>query len=132
MSRKKPAIGLTPTHRKRRSVDFEDIQREWGSYLLYRDDLPERLYEELEQHGKAALKRTDRGRGVVMLSSGTDPYQDRRTAQISRSTIHELISHYIPVRVLTRSPIVIRYESANGWPNMFAECPDCGAVVHPK
>lgn len=28
--------------------------------------------------------------------------------------------------------LLIRYESANGWPTMFAECPDCEAVVHPR
>lgn len=86
----------------------ENLQKEWGSYLLYRDDLPERLHQELEQHGKDSLNRTERGRGVVMLSSGTDPYQDRRAAQISRATIQELVSYEIPVRVLTRSTIVVQ------------------------
>jgi DNA repair photolyase len=43
-----------------------------------------------------------------MLSSGTDPYQDRRASQITRATIHELISNDIPVRVLTRSPVVVQ------------------------
>lgn len=86
----------------------DELQEEWGSYLLYRDDLPERLYEEIQQTAPEELRDTERGRGVVMLSSGTDPYQDRRAGQITRSTIHELISRDIPVRVLTRSSIVVK------------------------
>lgn len=89
-------------------ADVEDPQADWGSYLLYRDDLPERLGNILEERDPCDRKQTDRGRGVVMLSSGTDCYQDRRTAQITRGAIAELISHDIPVRILTRSPAVVR------------------------
>lgn len=89
-------------------VGVDDAQEEWGSYLLYRDDLPARLHYQLEAGEFDNLEGTDRGRGVVMLSSGTDPYQDRRAGQISRATIHELISHGIPVRILTRSSIVAK------------------------
>jgi len=84
----------------------DDGQQEWGSYLLYRDDLPERLGRKLDR--KQKWKQTDRGRGVVMLSSGTDCYQDRRTAQITRGCVVELIDHGFPVRILTRSPAVVR------------------------
>lgn len=84
----------------------EDGQQEWGSYLLYRDDLPERLRQKLDR--KQKWKQTDRGRGVVMLSSGTDCYQDRRTAQITRGCVIELIGNGFPVRILTRSPAVSR------------------------
>jgi DNA repair photolyase len=45
---------------------------------------------------------------VVMLSSGTDCYQDRRTAQITRGCVVELVGHGFPVRILTRSPAVVR------------------------
>jgi len=86
----------------------DELQEEWGHYLLYRDDLPERLHEELQQTTREKLRDTERGRGIVMLSSGTDPYQDRRAGQITRGAIHELISHEIPVRVLTRSSIVVK------------------------
>lgn len=89
-------------------ADVDDPQRDWGSYLLYRDDLPERLHRALEDRDPSERKQTDRGRGVVMLSSGTDCYQDRRAAQITRGCIHELVAHEIPVRVLTRSPAVVR------------------------
>lgn len=27
--------------------------------------------------------------------------------------------------------LLIEYESAGGWPKMFAECPRCADVVHP-
>ena len=86
----------------------EDPQSDWGSYLLYRDDLPERLGNILDERDPSDRKQTDRGRGVVMLSSGTDCYQDRRTAQITRGAVAELIDHDIPVRILTRSPAVVR------------------------
>ncbi|WP_336000927.1 SPL family radical SAM protein [Halorientalis halophila] len=89
-------------------ADVDDAQRDWGSYLLYRDDLPERLHRILEDRNPEERKQTDRGRGVVMLSSGTDCYQDRRAAQITRGCVYELIEHEIPVRILTRSPAVVR------------------------
>ena len=106
-------VPTTPGYESRAEMlseqaNVDALQREWGSYLLYRDDLPERLHGELQGVGKDDLTRTDRGRGVVMLSSGTDPYQDRRAGQIARATIHELISQDIPVRVLTRSSIVVK------------------------
>ncbi|SHG77663.1 SPL family radical SAM protein [Halobaculum gomorrense] len=86
----------------------EDGQQEWGSYLLYRDDLPERLNEGLQDNPWEDWDKTDRGRGVVMLSSGTDCYQDKRAAQITRSCVHELVSNDVPVRILTRSPNLLR------------------------
>lgn len=86
----------------------KDAQREWGGYLLYRDDLPERLHRILEERNPRDRKHTKRGRGVVMLSSGTDCYQDRRAAQITRGCVQELFAHEIPVRILTRSSAVVR------------------------
>lgn len=87
-------------------VGVKNSQQEWGNYLLYRDDLPERLRTELES--KDDWKHTKGGRGVVMLSSGTDCYQDRRAAQITRGCVAELVKHSRPVRILTRSPAVVR------------------------
>lgn len=89
-------------------ADVDDPQRDWGSYLLYRDDLPERLRDELDKRDLDDWQRTDRGRGIVMLSSGTDCYQDRRAAQITRACVRELVERDIPVRILTRSPAVLR------------------------
>lgn len=97
-------------------VGVEDGQREWGSYLLYRDDLPERLGRKLDR--KQTWNNEDGGRGVVMISSGTDCYQDRRAAQITRGCVIELVRHGRPVRILTRSPAVVRdidvFEAADG------------------
>ena len=94
----------------------EDGQKEWGSYLLYRDDLPERLGRKLDR--KRTWEETDDGRGVVMISSGTDCYQDRRAAQITRGCVIELVNHGRPVRILTRSPAVVRdidvFQAADG------------------
>lgn len=94
----------------------EDSQKEWGSYLLYRDDLPERLSRKLQR--KRTWDSTPDGRGVVMISSGTDCYQDRRAAQITRGCVIELVKHNKPVRILTRSPAVVRdldvFKAANG------------------
>ena len=28
--------------------------------------------------------------------------------------------------------LLIRYETADGWPKLFAECPDCRDPVHPE
>ena len=86
----------------------EQPQEDWGSYLLYRDDLPERLAKVLENRDPSERKQTERGRGIVMISSGTDCYQDRRAAQITRGVVAELIQHEIPIRILTRSPAVVR------------------------
>lgn len=94
----------------------KDGQKEWGSYLLYRDDLPERLAHKLDR--KRTWDQTKDGRGVVMISSGTDCYQDRRAAQITRGCVIELVNHGKPVRILTRSPAVVRdldvFEAADG------------------
>ncbi|WP_345784744.1 radical SAM protein [Halobellus ordinarius] len=97
-------------------ANVENGQEEWGSYLLYRDDLPERLRRKLDR--KQKWEYTEDGRGVVMLSSGTDCYQDRRAAQITRGCVIELVNHGRPVRILTRSPAVVRdldvFKAANG------------------
>ena len=97
-------------------VGVESGQKEWGNYLLYRDDLPERLHQKLDR--KRTWDQTEDGRGVVMISSGTDCYQDRRAAQITRGCVIELVRHGKPVRILTRSPAVARdidvFKAANG------------------
>ncbi len=87
----------------------DDPQRDWGDYLLYRDDLPERVHEGIQNTDfEEEWKTTRRGRGVVMLSSGTDCYQDRRAAQITRGCVRELVEADIPVRILSRSPNLTR------------------------
>lgn len=34
--------------------------------------------------------------------------------------------------MIPQSGLLIEYESADGWPQMFAECPRCTDVVHPR
>lgn len=105
-------------------VDRDDHREEWGEYLLYRDDAPERL-----AHVGSCRKptgwddddgwhRTDPGGGVTGLSFHTDAYQDRRAAQISREIVVEMVNHGRPVRILSRSPAIVRdldvFEAADG------------------
>ena len=112
-------------------ANVKDTQEEWGNYLLYRDDLPERLGDVLEN--KDQWKLTDRGRGAVMLSSGTDCYQDRRAAQITRGCVQELVKHDKPVRILTRSPAVVRdldvFRKADGLVTIGSSIPSFDASL---
>lgn len=131
-------VPTTPAIEKRdemleEQADVDDPQTDWGSYLLYRDDLPERLHDKLEEMDDDDWKHTDRGRGVVMLSSGTDCYQDRRAAQITRACVQELVEHGKPVRILTRSPAVVRdrdlFEQADGLVRVGSSIPSLDASM---
>lgn len=106
-------------------ADVNDGQKEWGSYLLYRDDLPERLRRKLSR--KQTWKQENGGRGVVMISSGTDCYQDRRAAHITRGCVIELVNDNRPVRILTRSPAVVRdkdvFRAADGLVSVGSSIP---------
>jgi len=33
---------------------------------------------------------------------------------------------------IPRGGLLIEYETADGWPQMYAECPSCAEVVHPR
>jgi len=109
----------------KKQADVDDGQEEWGSYLLYRDDLPERLAQKLDR--KRKWEETEDGRGVVMISSGTDCYQDRRAAQITRGCVIELVRRELPVRILTRSPAVVRdidvFKAADGYITVGSSIP---------
>jgi DNA repair photolyase len=106
-------------------ADVDDGQKEWGSYLLYRDDLPERLARKLDR--KRTWEKTEDGRGVVMISSGTDCYQDRRAAQITRGCVIELVRRKLPVRILSRSPAMVRdldvFKAAEGYVTVGSSIP---------
>lgn len=108
------------------NAGVKDGQQEWGNYVLYRDDLPERLRRKLER--KRTWKNKNGGRGIVMLSSGTDCYQDRRAAQITREIVIELVNHGRPVRILTRSPAVVRdkdvFQAADGMVTVGSSIPN--------
>jgi DNA repair photolyase len=76
---------------------------DWGNYLFVREDVPVKLEEILSR--KRTWKETASGRGVVLLCSGTDPYQNRATAKVTRSTVEVLLKYGKRVRILTRSPL---------------------------
>jgi DNA repair photolyase len=106
-------VPTTPGYEAREEMlqkhaEVDDAQKEWGTYLLYRDDLPERLSQELQDRDFSEWERTKRGRGIVMISSGTDPYQDQRASQITRDVVYELASRGVPARILTRSSIAVK------------------------
>jgi len=75
-------------------------QLDWGKYLFIREQVPEKLDQVLTR--KRKWENTDSGKGVVLLCSGTDPYQNKQTAGITRQTIKVLMKHNKKVRILTR------------------------------
>ena len=101
----------TQQGRLKESAGVENSAAEWGDYILYRDDAPERLRRELRsnaERGFEGWKRTEKGLGIVRLSFHTDCYQSRRAADITRGCVRELVHHDRYVRILTRSPNVCR------------------------
>lgn len=81
-----------------------DPQEEWGNYVLYRDDLAERLDAHLDR--KRSWKRTKKGCGIVGISFSTDPYMDGRAGNITQKVVKSLADHEKYARVLTRNPIL--------------------------
>jgi len=71
----------------------------WGSYLDVKVNAPELLEKEI----------TNVKRGVVMLSSVTDPYQPLEGKyELTRKCLQILLKHDFPITILTRSPLVTR------------------------
>ncbi|NJM74726.1 MAG: radical SAM protein [Acaryochloridaceae cyanobacterium RU_4_10] len=99
-------VPSTPAIRARQSElmsrGVENPQLDWGKYLFLRQEIPEKLDIILSR--KRIWNYTPSGKGVVLLCSGTDPYQNAETALITRQTIEVLIKHQKRVRILTRSP----------------------------
>lgn len=99
-----PAIRTKQLELQNKGV--EDPQMDWGKYLFIREDIPELLENTLSQ--KKKWNETSAGRGVVMLCSGTDPYQNKQTAEITLKTVKILIKYNKRVRILTRSPLWVK------------------------
>lgn len=93
-----PAIRTKQTQLKEKGV--KDPQMEWGKYLFIRENIPELLDGILSR--KKTWEQTSSGKGVVLLCSGTDPYQNQQTASITRKTLMVLLKHNKKVRILTR------------------------------
>lgn len=98
-----PAVRTRPDMLKE-EADVDNPQLEWGQYVLYRDDLPERLDRHLPR--KRTWKETDYGCGIVGISFATDCYMDGRAGAITRGVVSALAEHEYHARVLTRNPIL--------------------------
>jgi DNA repair photolyase len=99
-----PAIRVRQAELIQQGVN--DPQLDWGKYLLIRSEIPEKLSRILEK--KRTWNTSEAGRGVVLLCSGTDPYQNKRVASLTRAIVIELLRFQKPVRILTRSPLWIQ------------------------
>ena len=102
-------VPSTPAIRTRQS-DFVkqgvgDPQMDWGKYLFIREEVPGKLREKLSR--QRSWHETPSGRGVVLLCSGTDPYQNGKVAKVTRKTVEVLLEYGKRVRILTRSPLWI-------------------------
>ncbi len=96
-----PAIRTRQAQLNLKGID--NPQMDWGRYLLLRDGIPEQLDTDLER--KKTWKTTESGKGVVLLCSGTDPYQNKQTAILTRKIVKILVEKGKKVRILTRSPL---------------------------
>lgn len=86
------------------TVEVENGQREWGDYVLYRDDIPDRLGGILDR--KRTWKRTEKGQGIVGVSFHTDCFMDPRAGDITAAVIETLADHERYCRILTRNPML--------------------------
>lgn len=98
-----PAVSTRPDMLNE-EAGVEDLQEEWGEYVLYRDDLPEKLDTHLSN--KRKWESSPKGGGVVGVSYSTDCYMDRRAAEISTNVVQVLASHGKYTRVQTRNPML--------------------------
>lgn len=98
-----PAVRTRPDMLKE-YADVDNPQQEWGQYVLYRDEIPNRLDGILSR--KQTWKETEQGCGVVGISFATDCYMDGRAGEITRETVRLLAKHGKYARVLTRNPIL--------------------------
>lgn len=98
-----PAVRTRPEMLKEHA-DVDNAQQEWGQYVLYRDDLGDRLDGILDR--KRTWKTTEHGCGIVGISFATDCYMDGRAGKITRDVIQALAKHKQYARILTRNPIL--------------------------
>jgi DNA repair photolyase len=98
-----PAVRTRPEMLKEHA-DVDNPQQEWGNYVLYRDDLPEKLRKHVPR--KRTWNESDRGCGIVGISFGTDCYMDGRAGEITRGVVDALADNEQYARVLTRNPIL--------------------------
>lgn len=71
----------------------------WGSFVDVKINALDRLRDEAPR----------RKRGIVLLSSVTDPYQPlERKFELTRGSLKILLDHQFPVEILTKSDLVLR------------------------
>lgn len=99
-----PIIYMTLKALNEEGVD--DPMMDWGSYIFYRDNTVEALREALSR--KRTWPQTLSGRGVVMMSSTTDPFMNKRMGLMSEGCMELLLESNRRVRILTRSPSWMR------------------------
>jgi DNA repair photolyase len=93
-----PAIRTKQAQLREKGVS--NPQMDWGQYLFVREDIPEKLEKVLSR--KKSWRETSEGKGVVLLCSGTDPYQNKQTASVTRGAVQVLLKYNKRVRILTR------------------------------
>ncbi|MBE8987117.1 MULTISPECIES: radical SAM protein [unclassified Nostoc] len=96
-----PAIRTKQAQLREQGVS--DPQMDWGKYLFVREEIPEQLEKTLSR--KKSWRVTPEGKGVVLLCSGTDPYQNKQTANVTRGAVQALLHYKKRIRILTRSPL---------------------------
>jgi len=78
---------------------FTGHREEWGEFVDVRVNAPQVLTKDLSKAAK----------GLVMLSSVTDPYQPlEKKYELTRKCMQKLLMHQFPVTVLTKSSLVLR------------------------
>lgn len=78
---------------------FTGHSEEWGEFVNVRVNAPQVLTSELSKTAK----------GLVMLSSVTDPYQPlEKKYELTRKCLQKLLTHQFPVTVLTKSSLILR------------------------
>lgn len=78
---------------------FTGHREEWGEFVDVRVNAPQVLARDLSRTVK----------GLVMLSSVTDPYQPlEKKYELTRKCLQKLLMHQFPITILTKSSLVLR------------------------
>jgi len=78
---------------------FTGHKEEWGEFVDVRVNAPQVLTRELSKTAK----------GLVMLSSVTDPYQPlEKKYELTRKCLQKLLAYQFPITILTKSSLVLR------------------------
>ncbi len=109
-----PAIRTRQKHLRDKGV--ENPQLDWGNYLFVRDDLPARLDDQVRR--KRKWEETEAGKGVVLMCSGTDPYQNPQVSEVTSQAIQRLAKYQKRIRILTRSPLWLKDIGVLNQPNI--------------